>query len=465
MTGGACFSATGLFVFLLAVYYFIYHLNQLAVRSQLEPRRQELLALLTGLGDESTGELAAMPSARSVASPGRLRPRPILAVSCVVALVVMTLASGIFGSSYDQPPKVDGPIGAALGRLISETRKQKHLVGLAAMVVVDGQVEAAAADGERKHGSGVPVEVSDRWHLGGITKSITATMIARLVESGQMQWSDTVGKIFPEASVHEDWKPVTLKQLLTDTAGAPRDFPKEIFYRRPALGPRRTQARREAVLQVISDQPAYPPGKKNEYSNVGYTIVGAMAEKVTGASWEDLVQREVFEPLGLKGAGFGPPKSPAETLPQPLGHRTFLGWKTAADAEADNSPIMGPSGSVHMTLRDLTTYATEHLRDERGEGKLLSAESYQFLHARPRPLRLRLDQAGSKPGDSLLGVLAQRFEHVVVRAGGVHPREEHGRRRHLERRRRCQRRSRGVGGCERQPDAVRRHCRWPTPRA
>ncbi len=64
------------------------------------------------------------------------------------------------------------------------------------MVTVDGQVEAAAADGERKKGSGVPLEISDRWHLGGITKSITATMIARLVESGQMHWSDTIGEDF-----------------------------------------------------------------------------------------------------------------------------------------------------------------------------------------------------------------------------------------------------------------------------
>ena len=91
---------------------------------------------------------------------------------------------------------------------------------------VDGQVEAAAADGERKKGSGVPLEIGDRWHLGGITKSITATMIARLVEAGRMQWADTVGEIFPEASVHQDWKPVTLRQLLTDTAGAPANFPQ-----------------------------------------------------------------------------------------------------------------------------------------------------------------------------------------------------------------------------------------------
>ena len=377
MRGGGWLPALGrvvvLEVFLAVVYGGIYYLNQYAVRRQLEPRRQELLALLAGLGDEAAEEQAAWRSAQSVASSRMLR-RGGIAVSCLVTLVVIALASGIFQSRYDQPPQVEGPAGAALGRLISELRKEKHLVGLAAMVTVDGKVEAAAADGERKIGSGVPLEIGDRWHLGGITKSITATMIARLVESGQMQWSDTIGKIFPEASVHEDWKPVTLKQLLTDTAGAPANFPNEILRQRPAPGPACTQARRQAVLKVIAEKPAYPPGKKLMYSNVGYTIVGAMAEKVTGVTWEDLVKREVFEPLELTDAGFGPPKSPDETLEQPRGHREVFLGKIAVDDKADNTPIMGPSGNVHMTLADLCTYATEHLHGELGKGKLLSQE-------------------------------------------------------------------------------------------
>src|SRR5690606_7475590 len=98
----------------------------------------------------------------------------------------------------------------------------------------------------------------------------------------------------------------------------------------------------------------HPPGEKHAYSNVGYTIAGAMAEKVTGVSWEDLVRREVFEPLRLAGSGFGPPASSDETLEQPRGHRpVLLRWKVAVDDKADNTPIMGPAGTVHMTLTDL----------------------------------------------------------------------------------------------------------------
>lgn len=282
--------------------------------------------------------------------------------------------------SYDGPVQSSGPKGDWLASLVTEQRKEKNLVGLAAMVMVDGQVEAVAAQGERKIGSGVSLDLDDQWHLGGITKSITATMIARLIESGKMQWDDTVGEVFPDAAIHKDWQQVTLKQLLTDTAGAPSTFSDEIRRQHPALGSESTKARREAVLKVLADKPDYPPGEKHVYSNVGMTIASAMAEEVTGDTWEDLVKREVFEPLQLKDSGFGPPTSSDEKLEQPRGHRLLSSRKYATDVDSDNTFIMSPVGAVHMTLGDLCTYAMEHLRGDLGEGKILSTDSYQQLH-------------------------------------------------------------------------------------
>jgi CubicO group peptidase (beta-lactamase class C family) len=368
-------------VVLVALYYFIYRLNQRAVDSDLEPRRQELLALIASLGDESTGEFAATSRAESVSSPTNLGRWPfIAAASCLVAIVMIVMASRLFDSSYDGSAQSIGPAGDSLAGLITDLSKEKNLVGLAAMVMVDGQVEAAAAQGERKKGSGVPLEIGDRWHLGGVTKSMTATMIARLIESGQMNWSDTVGQSFPGASMHEDWESVTLKQLLTHTAGAPANFSIDVSRNRPPYGPECTKARREAVLDVIANQPLYTPGERHAYSSVGFTIAGAMVEQATGAAWMELMNREVFEPLELTGAGFGPPKSSDETLQQPRGHRTFLRGKVVVDDEADNTSIIGPAATVHMTLHDLCTFATEHLRGDLGKGKLLSAETYELLH-------------------------------------------------------------------------------------
>lgn len=367
-------------IFFVAIFYFLYYVNQRAVRLQLEPRRQELLKLLTNLGDESIDDQVANESAEIDDRPKTSRRWLIFAAFWLMTGLVIALAGGLFNSNYDQPAQSSGPEGDSLANLVADLREENNLVGLAAMVTINGKVQAAAAHGERKFGSGVPVEIGDRWHLGGITGSITATMIARLIEAGQMQWTDTLGEVFPEASIHDDWKPVTVRQLLTHSSGALANFSLQVRRQKPEPGPECTLARRAAVLDVIKAKPEHPPGTKYAYSNVGFTIAGAMAEQVTGETWENLVRQEVFAPLALTGAGFGPPKSPDETLDQPRGHRTFLRGKVAVADDADNTPIMGPAGTIHMTLDDLCTYATDHLHGELGQGQLLSAETYKQLH-------------------------------------------------------------------------------------
>jgi len=90
----------------------------------------------------------------------------ILAVVCLVTFVVIVLASAIFESSYD------GPLEAAAQAVTRWRIDHRAAQGEESRrprrdVMVDGQVEAACGPGERKKGSGVPLEISDRWHLGG----------------------------------------------------------------------------------------------------------------------------------------------------------------------------------------------------------------------------------------------------------------------------------------------------------
>lgn len=308
------------------------------------------------------------------------RAFPSRAVRHLIAVIILSLGCGSQEASRGQSP-VNDDDRDSLSIMVSRLRKEKELVGLAAMVMVDGKVTASAVDGERRTGSNVPLETGDRWHLGSITKSVTATMIARLVESGKVNWSDTVGDCFPDEAIHKDWKSVTLSQLLTHTAGAPPNFPLFVMMKRPSPGSESTQARRRAVLDVVAKKPEYRPGTKHVYSNVGYSIAGAMVEHMTDRSWSDLVRGEVFEPLKLSHAGFGPPRSPDSQLNEPRGHVTRLGFKIAMDDQSDNTAIIGPAGLAHMTLQDLCTYATEHMRGHQGRSRYLSSETWQTLHA------------------------------------------------------------------------------------
>lgn len=395
--GQAGFGIASLFygIVTLLLAWGIYSLNRRAVVRDLVPRRNELASLLSQLEDAAASPPSSTDGDAATPAVAGAKDRMAMANSTVLTakwiglgsltfllagLAFIALVRGAFDSRYDGAARSEGPSGASLADLITELREQHKLVGLAAMVMVDGKIVAAAADGERKLHSGVPIELGDRWHLGSITKSITATMIARLVESGRMKWTDTIGERFSDAVIHDDWKQVTLEQLLTHTSGAPANFSLAVRLKEPALGPECTRERRKAVIDVMAEKPSQPPGEKFAYSNVGYTIAGAMAESATGVRWEDLVKREVFEPLKLADAGFGPPKSSSQTLDQPRGHETIFGWKVSAMDGEDNTPIMGPCGAIHMTLGNLCQYATEHLRGELGSGKLLAAETYHRLH-------------------------------------------------------------------------------------
>ena len=105
-----------------------------------------------------------------------------------------------------------------------------------------------------------------------------------------------------------------------------------------------------------------------------------MAEKTTGLVWEELVQREVFTPLNMQSGEFGPPQDKDKPLEQPRGHKHLLGFTIAVGPEDDNTPIMGPAGSIHLSLKDLAIFANEHLQGELGSGTLLKPETFKLLH-------------------------------------------------------------------------------------
>ena len=106
-------------------------------------------------------------------------------------------------------------------------------------------------------------------------------------------------------------------------------------------------------------EPSVPKTGQFQYANLGYIIVGAMIEKVSGEPWERLIFERIFEPLGLKSAGLGP-QATFGKYDAPVGHRvddkgnvTPRPWGQPADLPA---ALVGPAGLVHMNVdgfRDL----------------------------------------------------------------------------------------------------------------
>jgi CubicO group peptidase (beta-lactamase class C family) len=260
--------------------------------------------------------------------------------------------------------------------LLEEVRAKHKLPGLVGAIIKGSAVVSVAAVGVRKAGGEDPFRPTDQIHLGSCTKAMTATLIGTLYEEGMLAASNTLAEVFPDYAerMHPDFREATLSHLLTHRAGLPHDAD---WWNLPGRAP--TEKRYAALGELCSVAPRFLPGRKYEYSNAGYVLAGLMAERVTGASWENLIRARVFEPLYMYSAGFGPPGLDGSSLEeQPYGHQWSLG--RLKPIRQDNPPVMGPAGTVHCSILDWAKFAVAHLRGERPGGKLLSPSTFRELH-------------------------------------------------------------------------------------
>lgn len=258
---------------------------------------------------------------------------------------------------------------------------QKHKTpGIVGAIVSSEGIRCLGAAGLRKAGHPVPVTTNDLWHLGSETKAMTATLVGLLVERNSIRWDTTVLEVFPElkSAIHPDTTGVTVTHLLSHRAGLPANLAWRSFETKGTV----SEQRQRVVKQALASRPKSAPGAKYEYSNVGYVIVGAMLEKITGLSWETLIRKEVFEPLQMTSAGFGGVGTPGE-LDQPWGHVARDRPTSETGPEVDNPPVLGPAGTVHATIQDWSRFIADQLRGARGQAGLLQPATYRTIQTPP----------------------------------------------------------------------------------
>ncbi len=263
-------------------------------------------------------------------------------------------------------------------QLLERIRKKYDFPALAVVVVKNGRICDRAAVGVRKLGDPTVITTNDLFHIGSCTKSMTATLAAMLIDEGRVQWGTTIAEVFPELRerMSPQYREVTLEQLLTHQGGVPTAPPATAWARAWEEKGTAVEQRYEFISSVLTNAPAAVPGTKYIYSNQGYSIAGAMLERITGVPWETLMTNRLFAPLHMTSAGFGPPGTPGK-VNQPWGHTRKL--LRAVPMQQDNPPAIGPAGRVHCSLDDLAAYAICHLEGER-KGGLLKPDTFSRLH-------------------------------------------------------------------------------------
>jgi CubicO group peptidase (beta-lactamase class C family) len=266
-----------------------------------------------------------------------------------------------------------GSLVSVLESIVRETKTP----ALAAAVLQNGALLEAAAVGERALGSGVKVQTADAFHLGSLSKGVTATLLAKLVEDGVLRFDATLEQLFAGASIHPSLRRVTLEQLLSHTAGFAANLPDERLYDW-ALEP--SVARKMYLEQALSAAPDYTPGRVVGYSNIGYVLAGLAAEQATGKPWEELVRRFVFEPLEMKSCAFG---TRFTNFSAPHGHEETKhgGLRSVLPEQPNgNSAVLYGADGLRCSVADFAKYTLAHLNGERGVNGIVSSQSFRFLH-------------------------------------------------------------------------------------
>ena len=269
----------------------------------------------------------------------------------------------------DDPPAVDG--GNRIRSVLKQIVTEEKIPGMIAAIVDSDGIREIEAVGLRKVGSTDSITTDDHIHLGSCTKAMTGTLMATLVDDGLISWETTFIEIFPELSdeVHSRFHDMTVHQLVTNRAGVPANATnwwshqeKEITSRRMAL-----------IKDNLYSASGIAQGTYH-YSNLGFMIAGSMAEKVTGKSWEQLMEERIFDPLNMTSAGMGAPGSAGQT-DQPWGHfRNGNSWQAA---QFDNAEALGPAGRVYSSFEDWGKFIALQL--PQATPKILNRSTLDFL--------------------------------------------------------------------------------------
>jgi CubicO group peptidase (beta-lactamase class C family) len=276
------------------------------------------------------------------------------------------------------------------------------LPAISAAVVKDGKVVASGAVGTRRAGADIPVSLDDRFHIGSDTKAFTALLAAMLVEEGRLKWTTTPAEVFPElaAGMHPDFRRVTLEQLLSHTSGLPSDnedifnLYRDAMFQEGNLDELRYALVREAGKRALPS----PPGKVFAYSNLGYTVAGAMIERTAGKTWDELIVERIFTPLELATAGLGPQASLGR-VDAPLGHVVVDGKTKAmlAGPNGDVPALIGPAGIGHMSILDFARWAGWNAGEGKRPPALVKPGTLRKLHTPVVSMPEKKDAAPGTP--------------------------------------------------------------------
>lgn len=339
-----------------------------------------------------------------------LRDRFSVLHRCVsgAALVVALLAapSAVHGQKPADDPDVQGAIRLFSAWLEGQIA-YRELPGVVVGVVGDQELVWSRGFGLADLDSGRPMTPEIKFRMASHSKLFTATAIMQLREQGKIRLDDPVSDYLPWfelQTVEADDPPITIEHLLTHSSGLPREanshwttweFPTPEELRN--LIPKR--------------QAAFSPEVRWKYSNLAYTIAGMVVEEVSGTSWAEYLQTNIFDPLGMTSSSVD-----REVEGLATGYSSRLRDGSRPKRPFVDARGMAAATGLTSTVEDMAKFVSAQFRKgSRGDDRLLSTASLREMH------RVRMLETTWTRGQGIGFSVSRADGQLFVGHGGGYP--------------------------------------------
>lgn len=274
---------------------------------------------------------------------------------------------------------------AYIKKVINNAQKKYNIPAVTVNIMDSNQMLYSVYDGVRVSGTTDSITSEDYFHIGSTGKIILACIAANLVDENAINWDTKFFDLFPEMKkdAKEDYYDITLEDLLSWRAGIqPYTSGDEIYPDLPDEGDQKL-AFAKYLLQLDPFSKRDSSGKfEYLYSNASYSVACLMLEKVSGLTYEELLDKYISKELGID-LFIGWPYQKDRN--QPWGHYP-LDNKTqeivGPDSDYAMHPLINPAGNLSMKGQDFAKFAQSYLKLLSGTNTSVSSETVQYIHSK-----------------------------------------------------------------------------------
>jgi len=301
------------------------------------------------------------------------------------------------------PSLTRADLAAWLDGFVPTVISRGDVAGAVVVVVKDGQILLSNGYGYADVATHKPVDPKTTlFRPGSISKLITWTAVMQLVEAGKLDLDTDINTYLDFQIPARADGPITLRHLMTHTAGFEEQIKGLIVSDMKYWTPLRQYVRESTPHRI------FKAGSTPAYSNYGTALAGYIVERVSGEAFDDYVEHHLFAPLGMQHATFRQP------VPTRLAADISQGYAVASEpAKPYEIVTAAPAGSLAASGEDMARFMMAHLADGQWEGsRILKPETAQMMHTMPTEMIAPLNRMA-------LGFYEQHYNgHRIVSHGG-----------------------------------------------